>query len=431
MSKTFALMLYFRLFLFSVLLLNFDFEVLDARLFIAVLYFSGVVALFMKTKVDKIVVYLWVFITLINIYSNFYASLYLDIPMYKSWIVYWLFIPLILQYIANSVSFFGIIKVLSMIKKLFYLQILISIFALCIMLLGGFSIDLQFDGNLTEITLDVMHALNKHIGILHQYGLSRGFLPYFSIGLYFVVFSILSKKERLFFGGYLLVFTFLLGAKAPLLGFIAVIFLVFINKSIKNYLLKMLVFYIVVIVVAMIVVCFITEINTVFMFDGRYIFPVFIYSDFWLHAFGSGFGNYGLFAFTEVLNFSIDVYTPLLDHPRVLGGIIEYAESAYGYTYSGSNDILFPIAESDLLYFTVQLGAIFTVILFYYVAKILITNINLFFKVRLFNYQHNYLMLFVFLLVSSIFQDYFNSGFSLLFFGFLMVFNKYKKSNNI
>jgi hypothetical protein len=424
-EKKYLVKVYLNIFLFSILMLNFI--AFDNRFFIAIVFFSGVVALWMKMKVDKTIIYLWIFITTINILSNMYANIYLSIPIYKNWMVYWIFIPLVFQFVLNTTEYFGIYYILQKIKKIFYIQIVISFFAICLILFNGFSINVSILSNPFDTFILLIQAFNKNIAILYEYGMSRGYLAYFSIGLYLIIYSILSKKERRFFSIYLLMLTIILGAKAPLLGFLTVLLFFGLNFIFRSYYLKLLITHTSTIGLILLIIYFVEEINILFMADGRYLFPVFIYSDFWQHILGSGFGNYSLFAFKNILNFSADMYSPLLDNPAVQNQLENLASTVYNYNYVARNDVLYPIAESDLLFFSVQLGSGFTIVLFYWLVKIYIKNINLFFRNSRFNYQKNFFILFIFLLITSILQDYFNSVFSWIFFAFLLVFNNENK----
>jgi len=422
-SKRSIANVYFLIFLLCVLLLNFNFEFLPQNIFILLIFISAVIAVVLNRKIDKVIMYLWVFFGVINIFSGMYAQIIYNISFYKSWAVQMFAFPLIMQFVLNCVYILGIKKILQYIKKVFLFQMyIINPIVVILMLSSDFIIHLNTGGNLI---VELMHMLNANIGVLYEYGMSRGYLAYFSIGLYLLSYSLLNTKQKKIFAIYLVVFSIMLGAKAPFIGLLVVLFFLNIRKYKLQSFYKITFTYLIVFLIGALFYKYFDIINFAFMADGRYIFPVFIYSDFWSHFFGVGMGNYSIAAFKEVYSFDIDLVSPLY-LSSVFANDMENLAKVYGIEFNGNLDILYPIAESDLLFFSVQLGSLFTIILIYFIFAIFVKNLMLFFKHNNI-WQHNYFILFIYLLITSILQDYFNSIFSILFFSFLLVFYKLSK----
>lgn len=419
LSANKILISYYYLTLFSIFFLALGIAGALNIIFISVIYFSGILAVILKKSVNKTVLTALVLVFFFNLLSAFYSKILHDIPFYISWFVWLPIVFLVLNFFYMVYISNGLNKIVNDLKIIFKLSMLVNLVVVFILLSGDYSFSINFGSNFLDVFINTINVLNNNIGILHDMGFSRGYLSYFSLGLYFFLYSFFNRRERIVYGIFLYIYTIMLGAKAPFLAYNVIFLLMLINYFKMSLLIKSVLFLFILVIMVLVGFFNIEIINEAFMYNGRYIFPVFFYSDFWMHPFGSGFGNYSLFAFKDILSFSIPVYSPLLQDPRVVVPLQDFASQVYGIGWNGASDILFPIAESDLLFFSVQLGAIFTIILFLMLIYTYFKFSRFFFNNV--EFSHSLMYLTTFLFFSSLLQDYFNSVFPLLFFSMVLI----------
>jgi len=149
------------------------------------------------------------------------------------------------------------------------------------------------------------------------------------------------------------------------------------------------------------------SINEIMIFQGRYFEPVFSSVDFWRSPLGFGMGNY---------------YQTAIQNKIIVDTHGYFAST---WRNSGMSQFgMLPVPESDLLLFAVSYGWIFTLITLLFAITYLrkyVGNNN----TRNLSY-HALNVLGVFILFSGIFQDWFYTQFTWLFYGLIMNATEYK-----
>lgn len=175
-------------------------------------------------------------------------------------------------------------------------------------------------------------------------GLMKGVLPWLSL---FLLIYHKDRFSRRTFAALLIAMVFLAlmtGSRSALLGIVTVLVLMTL-MSVKTTTLRLSIFVSIIVVGMAFVISNSAEFERYTNYSGRYYVPVLTSSDFWANPFGIGRGNY-----VEAAK----------------KGIYEVDVGNVNFSYVNNKGLgenqLFPVAESDLLLLSIELGWLFYVV---------------------------------------------------------------------
>lgn len=236
-------------------------------------------------------------------------------------------------------------------------------------------------------------------------GLDKTLMPLLGVFLFLFVSSFEKIKFHKIIFSITLAYVLIVGSKSVAFGFV-VYFVIRCFLEVKNTLFRVTTFSFAVAIIFYVFVLNLDIFNAIMILDGRYFIPVFYSEDFWSRPFGVGMGNYTLAAYAnEIIVDTKGLFTPVWIHTDMVDKFD-----------------MFPIAESDLLLFTVSFGWLPSLLAILYIIWVFIEFIfGLGSKSKM---QVNGFLLFVFLLFSGVFQDFLSMQFIWILYSLTLLMMK-------
>lgn len=341
------------------------------------------------------------FIYFFNI-SSALSGMTRGIPLNTSWFLQIFIFPLIL---------FGI-DYLFQLEKKYFTEKLIFIFKLTLLLLitqsiiGLLELGFYFFSGSKSSLLNL--ASNFSYSSFMLIGLYKSIISWVSFSLFLTISQAFTKVKRRIYLCIILFCTIITGVKSVIFGiFVVGVFYWILSRQFK--LTKYFLIFTIIILSLTGLIFFFDTFNELMIFEGRYFKPIFSSIDFWNTPFGFGMGNY----FTVAMNGYLAVDTE---------GFFVITWLNSGMSQYG----MIPVPESDVLLLSVTFGWIFYAILLILIFTI--TRIHLLRANKKTDENIRGFMIFIFIISSGVFQDWFGTHTTWIFIG-LSLSMMFSKSN--
>lgn len=325
----------------------------------------------------------WVLLLFVaNIFSAMSGQLLGEIPFNWSWIIQMLLFPLILLGIDDLKN-----KWPTYFDRQLKLMLFLSLFILIMQQYTGI-VEMGLTHLQSLKSLFVSDSYTYANVAREKFGLMKSVISFVATVLFLSIRHKFTIRQQVLMFIFILFSTLTVGAKANLVGVLALVLIFFISRLSMTWH-KVVGLIFIVFVVAIPIIVFFDELYMLSIYDGRYLLPVLMSHDFWSLPFGVGMGNYVYAASTNLISVT------------TLGAFsIKIPETMHD-AYS-----LYPVAESDILLLSVSFGWIFYAIYIGYILRII-------YRYVFTNACHNLYFgrgaeLMIYLFFAGFFQDFFN-----------------------
>lgn len=307
----------------------------------------GVLHIVSMQKVMKWQIQWAVIITGANLLSAISGDVIGQIPYNWSWIVQILLLPLILigidYLLKKNTEYFN-----RQLKNMFVLSLFILVIQQIVGIVEmGISHILSFKSLFFTDSYTYANVASVKLGLM------KSIISFVATLLFISIRDRYTTKKQVLLLLFIFLSTLTVGAKANLIGILFLGLIVFISRLAKKSH-KVIVVVCILFGVTLIFSSYFYEMYIYSIYDGRYLMPVFMSTDFWRMPFGVGAGNY------------VDAASSNLISVETFGMIPVAIPETMNNPYS-----LYPVAESDILLLSVSFGWVFYFIYVFYVLRII------------------------------------------------------------